>query len=731
MNRLARRILLFFGLAFSLFFLPKVTYAQMGPAVMTGSRDFQWPVPGYYNITSCYYNYDFATHAAQGGHCALDIWAPSGTAIVAAYGGTVVESTYGSGWGNTVVIRHDNYNGVTLFTRYSHMSSRSVSVGNPVSKGQQVGTIGATGNVTGEHLDFSVTKDSYASPWRNYAIDPFACQLLELPGSFHAADGSAAACCYTYVNEVKALYANPIYPFRSYLETPASGASYWGKVAIHGWSLHKNGIHHVTAWVNGIAMDCPLYNSPSVASAYPGYPTGKEGFYVDIPLQYLKNGENSLDVFAYEADDTPHNIASHKFYYSDDVAPTITNVRITDVDETGYTLKLNVWDNNEIDHITFVTWTPDIGTDGFDDKTEETISNGFTYDNNVASISYRVNISDHFNDTGRYATHIYVYDRVGNSCNRLTNAAIGGKYWNPTATAFYEGHTYELYDTTYWNWTTAKAYCDSIGGYLVCITSEGEQKIIEDLLKNGNRNGYWIGATDQYVEEDWCWVTAEDFQYDNWGIGQPDDNSANEDYSNIWKTSGLWNDESEEERDENNNGIYGFICEYPNILENGCKITYHLNGGTNAKENPDEFTADTPLTLSDPSRDHYSFTGWFLSETGNEKFENGTSYDHDLELYARWEKDEELTLPAALTEIEEEAFTGNTAVEFVDLTTSSISKIGDRAFKNCSNLKKIYIPDSVMSFGTDVFVGCDNVVIVCNPGSAAEAYATANGIKTE
>ena len=41
------------------------------------------------------------------------------------------------------------------------------------------------------------------------------------------------------------------------------------------------------------------------------------------------------------------------------------------------------------------------------------------------------------------------------------------------------------------------------------------------------------------------------------------------------------------------------------------------------------------------------------------------------------------------------------------------------------------IPDSVESFGTDVFVGCDNVVIVCNLGSAAEAYATANGIKTE
>ena len=74
---------------------------------------------------------------------------------------------------------------------------------------------------------------------------------------------------------------------------------------------------------------------------------------------------------------------------------------------------------------------------------------------------------------------------------------------------------------------------------------------------------------------------------------------------------------------------------------------------------------------------------------------------------------------------------GSTAVEFIDLTTSNISQIGDYAFKDCSNLKKIYVPDSVVSFGADVFEGCDQVIIVCSKGSAAEAYAVANGLKTQ
>ena len=60
-------------------------------------------------------------------------------------------------------------------------------------------------------------------------------------------------------------------------------------------------------------------------------------------------------------------------YISDSTPPAILNVGISNVDDTGYTVNCNVWENEEIDHITFVTWTPDNGADGFDDRKEFTM----------------------------------------------------------------------------------------------------------------------------------------------------------------------------------------------------------------------------------------------------------------------------------------------------------------------------------------------------------------------
>lgn len=62
------------------------------------------------------------------------------------------------------------------------------------------------------------------------------------------------------------------------------------------------------------------------------------------------------------------------------------------------------------------------------------------------------------------------------------------------------GRRYELYDqiTT---WTEARAFCESMGGHLVTITSEQEQQlIVDELLPEGRRSQYYIGATDAQEE---------------------------------------------------------------------------------------------------------------------------------------------------------------------------------------------------------------------------------------
>ena len=111
------------------------------PATYSGGR-FAWPVAGGY--ISQYFHY---------GHYGLDIAADRGTRVKAAGGGTVIFAGWKSnGGGYQVWIAH----GSGLYTTYNHMSSVSVGRGQGVSRGQQVGRVGATGNVTGPHLHFEV-----------------------------------------------------------------------------------------------------------------------------------------------------------------------------------------------------------------------------------------------------------------------------------------------------------------------------------------------------------------------------------------------------------------------------------------------------------------------------------------------------------------------------------------------------------------------------------------------
>lgn len=89
------------------------------------------------------------------GYNGVDIGARPGTPIYAAAGGSIVVARnnggYNGGYGNYVVIKHDN----GTQTLYAHMSSTAVS-GGPVAKGDVIGYVGSTGRSTGPHLHFEV-----------------------------------------------------------------------------------------------------------------------------------------------------------------------------------------------------------------------------------------------------------------------------------------------------------------------------------------------------------------------------------------------------------------------------------------------------------------------------------------------------------------------------------------------------------------------------------------------
>ncbi|MEM0516438.1 peptidoglycan DD-metalloendopeptidase family protein [Pseudoalteromonas sp. YIC-827] len=83
-------------------------------------------------------------------HRGIDYAAKTGTPVVAAGNGRVLKAGYNRFNGNYVFIQHGN----TYVTKYLHLHKRKVKQGEKVKQGQLIGTVGATGRVTGAHLHY-------------------------------------------------------------------------------------------------------------------------------------------------------------------------------------------------------------------------------------------------------------------------------------------------------------------------------------------------------------------------------------------------------------------------------------------------------------------------------------------------------------------------------------------------------------------------------------------------
>lgn len=88
-------------------------------------------------------------------HNGIDIAMPEGTPVVSAAPGKVVFSGFSSGYGNCVIIEHDN----GLTSLYAHNSLNLVKTGDVVDKHKVLALSGSSGRSTGPHLHFEVRKD--------------------------------------------------------------------------------------------------------------------------------------------------------------------------------------------------------------------------------------------------------------------------------------------------------------------------------------------------------------------------------------------------------------------------------------------------------------------------------------------------------------------------------------------------------------------------------------------
>ncbi|GAA3992089.1 M23 family metallopeptidase [Streptomyces marokkonensis] len=133
-------------------------------AQSAGTADgFASPVPGG-SVGTPYHQ--TGSMWSSGYHTGTDFVVPTGTSLKAVGAGTVVSAGWGGAYGNQVVIQLADGH----YAQYAHLSSLSVSAGQSVTAGQQVGLSGATGNVTGPHLHFEIrTTPDYGSD-----VDPIS-----------------------------------------------------------------------------------------------------------------------------------------------------------------------------------------------------------------------------------------------------------------------------------------------------------------------------------------------------------------------------------------------------------------------------------------------------------------------------------------------------------------------------------------------------------------------------
>ena len=135
-------------------------YAPIGEIIIEGGEFSGSPLPmGSYTCTSGFgYRGNIGLAGASKNHKAIDLAVPVGTPVYTVGAGTVSYSGSLGSCGNAIKIEHGN----GLQTRYCHLSTLNVKVGQTVQSGDVIALSGNTGNSTGPHLDFQVNQNGTA-----------------------------------------------------------------------------------------------------------------------------------------------------------------------------------------------------------------------------------------------------------------------------------------------------------------------------------------------------------------------------------------------------------------------------------------------------------------------------------------------------------------------------------------------------------------------------------------
>ena len=170
--------------------------------------------------------------------------------------------------------------------------------------------------------------------------------------------------------------------------------------------------------------------------------------------------------------------------------PIIKNVKISNINDSGYTVTCTVLSNNRITEVLFPTWTYKNEQDDLIWGVGQKLENEYTF---------RVNRSDHNYEFGTYVTHIYAYDEKGavnnielpfhniiNTTERIGWAYIDGQKYFFDNKGNIAGNmpSKKVIDVSSYNgnidWNTVKQYGD-IDGAILRIAAHPNGEYIEDV----------------------------------------------------------------------------------------------------------------------------------------------------------------------------------------------------------------------------------------------------------
>lgn len=191
--------------------------------------------------------------------------------------------------------------------------------------------------------------------------------------------------------------------------------TYYNTINIGGWGMCGNADFDVNIYIDQVdASHAIKYFSKDQLAWRPdlNYQGGFGGF--DYDISKLSAGEHKVILRVFNLETGQISLTEQKFIVAKDTEPPkISNVKISDLSYTGYTITCNVTDNIGVDRVQFPTWTDYKGQDDlFSDWQNNKKASGSINGNTV---SYRVNIADHKNESGKYITHIFAFDRQKNS----------------------------------------------------------------------------------------------------------------------------------------------------------------------------------------------------------------------------------------------------------------------------------------------------------------------------